>query len=169
MCIFRGLFSASRPPTANRREGGEAEVARHRGRELALQVLFEYDLAAADPRQLTERATQGESPEDQAFVESLVLGVLAGRPAIDRQIEDVAIEWKVGRMPTVDRNILRLGAFELTGSSGVPIAVIIAEALELADSYSSGDEAKRFINGVLGKMAKQLRPEGDLDRSQSSP
>ncbi len=144
-------------------------MARHRGRELALQVLFEYDLAASDPRQLTQRATQGESAEDQAFVERLVLGVLAGRAAIDRQIEDVAVEWKVGRMPTIDRNILRLAVFELTGDSGVPIAVIIAEALELADSYSSGDEAKRFINGVLGNMAKKLRPEGDLDRSQPAP
>ncbi len=144
-------------------------MARHRGRELALQVLFEYDLAGSDLHQLTLRATQDESTEDREFVESLVLGVATERAAIDRQIEGAAIEWKVNRMPTVDRNILRLATFELTGNSGVPIAVVIDEALELADSYSSGDEAKRFINGVLGNMAKRLRPEGDTDRPRPAP
>lgn len=138
-------------------------MARHRGRELALKVLFEHDLAKTEPDELLHRSLHGEGGEDREFVENLVRGALSGRDRIDGAIEEAAIGWRVGRMPTIDRNILRLAAYELIETPETPISVIIDEALELAQSYST-DEAKKFVNGVLSTLAKRFRPEGDHDR-----
>ena len=142
-------------------------MARHHGRELALKVLFEHDLTKVDAAALVNRATQGGSAEDGRFTQDLVQGVLDHETDIDSRIEANAIQWRVNRMPTVDRNILRLATYELMNSDNVPISVIIDEALELAQVYST-DQSKKFINGVLGQIAAQLRPDGDLDRVESA-
>lgn len=141
-------------------------MARHHGRELALKILFEQDLTKVDAADLVRRGTREDAGEESEFVESLVRGVLADEATIDRTIQDHAIQWRVKRMPTVDRNILRLATFELMNSPEVPISVIIDEALELAQVYS-GDSSKKFINGVLGQVAQQIRPDGDDDRPPS--
>ncbi len=142
-------------------------MARHHGRELALKALFEYDLTKFDALALVSRVIKAESGDDRRFVEGLVNGVLAQESDIDRTIEENAIQWRVNRMPTVDRNILRLATFELMSSNDVPISVIIDEALELAQVYST-EQSKKFINGVLGQVAAKFRPEGDRDRLDSA-
>lgn len=106
----------------------------------------------------------GESSEDQAFAEALARGTSEHMAELDAAIARAAIDWKIHRMPTIDRNILRLAAYEMRFEPEVPVSVIIDEAVELAHAYSTA-EAKRFVNGVLATLAKTLRPEGDADRT----
>lgn len=138
-------------------------MARHHGRELALKVLFEHDLANTDIAALIQRTNDGEIPDDQEFAKTLAEGTSSHLDEIDAMISKVAVDWKITRMPTIDRNILRLALFELLYLPQVPISVIINEGLELAHAYST-DDAKRFLNGVLSTLAKTVRPEGDTDR-----
>lgn len=138
-------------------------MARHRGREIALRVLFEHDLAHADPKGLLDHAVVDESTLDQEFASTLVGGVVEHLDELDDRIGKAAIDWKLNRMPTIDRNILRLATYEMLYAKDVPISVIISEALELAQDYSTVD-AKKFVNGVLSTLAHEMRPEGDQDR-----
>lgn len=138
-------------------------MSRHHARELALKVLFEHDLAQGNVEHLLARTFDGEDEIDRVFATRLVEGTLTHLSALDEDIQKASIDWKVRRMPTIDRNILRMAAYEMHFDSDVPLSVIINEALELTQSYST-TEAKRFVNGVLGTMAKTVRPEGDQDR-----
>lgn len=138
-------------------------VARHYARELALKVLYEQDLVHDQVVEILDRTLQGASQTDGDYARSLVEGTLADLGQIDQRIASAAHDWRVARMPPIDRNILRLGCYEMVHESNVPISVIIDEALELAQSYSTED-AKRFVNGVLGTIAQQVRPQGDTDR-----
>ncbi len=138
-------------------------MARHRGREIALRVLFEHDLAHAEPEGLLDHALADESEVNREFSRALVGGILSHLEALDTRIGAAAIDWKLTRMPTIDRNILRLATYEMLYSADVPISVIINEALELAQDYSTSD-AKKFVNGVLSTLAHEIRPEGDQDR-----
>ncbi|MCL4351748.1 MAG: transcription antitermination factor NusB [Firmicutes bacterium] len=138
-------------------------MARHRGRELALRVLFEQDLAHTEAEELLRRVLIGEPEDIQRFTRDLVLGTLQHRDELDAMISQAAIDWKLHRMPTIDRNILRLATFEIVYAPDTPISVIINEALELAQDYST-DDAKKFVNGVLATLSKSVRPEGDRDK-----
>ncbi|MDA8193023.1 MAG: transcription antitermination factor NusB [Thermaerobacter sp.] len=138
-------------------------MARHHARELALRVLFEQDLAHTAVDELLERTLKGVGSDDRAFATLLVSGTNAHLAALDTVIAAAAIDWKVRRMPTIDRNILRLAAYEMVHERSVPVSVIIDEAVELAQSYST-PEAKRFVNGVLATLSRTIRPEGDPDR-----
>jgi N utilization substance protein B len=137
-------------------------MARHHAREMALRVLFEYDLAHTDPEELVDRLKSQESL-DREFAQSIVHGVLDHQEQIDRIIAQSSVDWRVQRMPTIDRNVLRIAVYELLFEPTTPISVLIAEAVELAGDYST-DEAKRFVNGVLSSASKTIRPEGDQDR-----
>jgi N utilization substance protein B len=138
-------------------------VPRRYARELALKVLFEYDLAKTPLEPLLERSMRRASTDDRQFAETLVRGVVAHQTDIDQWIEQAARAWRVPRMPTVDRNIMRIGAYEVGFEPEMPLSVIINEAVELAKTFSTED-ARRFINGVLGSIGQRLRPEGDSDR-----
>ncbi len=138
-------------------------MARHRGREVALRVLFEHDLAHAEPQGLLDHALVDETAMNQEFARALVEGVVEHSEELDDRIGKAAIDWKLSRMPTIDRNILRLATYEMLYARDVPISVIISEALELAQDYSTID-AKKFVNGVLSTLAHEMRPEGDQDR-----
>ncbi len=137
-------------------------MARHHAREMALRVLFEYDLAHTDPKSLVERLNSQDT-RDREFAQSIVHGVLEHQEQVDRIIAQSSVDWRVQRMPTIDRNVLRIAVYELLFEPKTPISVLIAEAVELAGVYSTED-AKRFVNGVLSSAAKAVRPEGDLDR-----
>ncbi|PSR29216.1 NusB antitermination factor [Sulfobacillus thermosulfidooxidans DSM 9293] len=137
-------------------------MARHHAREMALRVLFEHDLAHTEPGVLVARL-QGQDPDDRQFAESIVHGVLMHQDQIDEIIAQSSVDWRIQRMPTIDRNVLRIAVYELLYEPKTPISVIIAEALELAGAYST-DEAKRFVNGVLSTASKTVRPQGDVDR-----
>ncbi|MCY0881924.1 MAG: transcription antitermination factor NusB, partial [Firmicutes bacterium] len=135
-------------------------MARRQSREIALRVLFEYDLSHTPVNEALDRAENDVSLEDAEFAQELVEGALEHLAQIDEAITQASIAWKIQRMPAIDRNILRLSVFEIFYSPQVPISVIINEAVELAKTYST-DEAKKFVNGVLGTIAQMVRPEGD--------
>lgn len=87
----------------------------------------------------------------------LAVGVAEHRDALDPVIAASSVNWPLERMPTMDRTILRLAAYELAERPDVPLAVIIDEAVELAKRFST-DDSGRFVNGVLSRVAEQLRP-----------
>ena len=132
--------------------------ARSKARKRALDVLYEADLRGTDARStLQERLAQADPPI-AAYAVELVEGVLAHRELIDRVLRRVAVDWSLERMPPVDRNVLRIGAYELLWCRpDVPLAVAIDEAVELARSLST-DESPRFVNGVLGRVLRERPP-----------
>jgi N utilization substance protein B len=129
--------------------------ARTRARGIALQVLYEIDMVGHPPVDvLQERLGEEPQTEDLAeFIRQIVFGVLPLRAELDQIIEHYAPEWPLDQMAAIDRNILRISAWEFAGSQGTPVKVAINEAVELAKSYAS-DSAPRFINGVLGSLAE---------------
>ncbi|ABK53076.1 NusB antitermination factor [Acidothermus cellulolyticus 11B] len=125
--------------------------ARTKARKRALDVLFEADLRAADPLEiLADHTARADTPVPEYAVR-LVEGVAAHRAEIDRIIEQFAVGWTLQRMPTVDRNILRLAIYELLWVTEVPDAVVLAEAVKLAQDLSTAESAP-FVNGVLAAV-----------------
>lgn len=96
----------------------------------------------------------------QPYATALARGVEEHRARIDELISRHAIDWSLGRMPVVDRALLRLATFELGWRPDVPTSVVISEAVELAKSYST-DESGGFVNGLLATIAHELRPDED--------
>lgn len=132
-------------------------MSRRRAREIALQVLFQVDLVNAETdRALNYMLAEFTVPDKMAvFIRSLVNGTLEHQSEIDNSIKQYAIEWDLTRMANVDRNILRLALYEIL-YGGTPLNVAINEALELAKTFSH-EEAPRFINGILGKIARETK------------
>jgi N utilization substance protein B len=139
---------------------------RHLARSVVLQTLFEWDTthaSEAEAKAILARnvAEFGGDDVDQPFMDSLLFGVLAKKDDIDLVIGKAAPEWPLERIAPVDRNILRLGLFELlfADRSQVPAKVAINEAIELAKTFG-GDSSGRFVNGVLGAVYKELGEPG---------
>lgn len=132
---------------------------RTQARELALQLLYQVDLLRSsltheeEDRFLLEHA---EGAEVREYARAIVDGVAAERPAIDAVIDDVAKNWELGRMAVIDRNVLRMGIFELLYRQDIPPKVAINEAVDLAKKYSTKNSSA-FVNGILDK-AKERRP-----------
>lgn len=128
---------------------------RRQSRELALKVLYQMEHGQADDVESSIQLFMDnfKAPERLlAYAQLLVKGIDQHRPEIDGMIEAASRRWKVSRMPRVDRNILRVAAFEMLFSQGqVPPKVAINEAVELAKRYG-GDESPGFINGVLDSL-----------------
>jgi N utilization substance protein B len=123
--------------------------SRHQARERALQVLFQYDIHGKPGLWLEEFWKQYPvSEEGKAFADRLVDGVLTHKQELDTLIGSYATNWKVSRMPIVDRNILRAGLYELLWIPEVPARVTLNEAIELAKSFGD-EEASKFVNGIL--------------------
>ena len=126
--------------------------SRHQSRERALQILFQYDIHGKPGVWLDEFWKQFEATDDvRTFAERLVNGVLEHKTDLDMLIGKYATNWKVSRMQIVDRNILRLGAYELLWLDEVPAKVTVNEAIELAKDFGD-DEAAKFMNGILDKV-----------------
>lgn len=139
---------------------------RHLSRSIVLQSLFEWDLNTLekkDVHDVLERNVAEFAPNktDLPFMEKLLDGVMAKQPELDLVIEKAAPEWPIDRISPVDRNILRLGLYELLFSdrSEVPAKVAINEAIELAKQFG-GDNSSRFVNGVLGAVYKEIGEPG---------
>ena len=132
---------------------------RRQARVLALQALYEADVAHHDPeRALQDRLEETPLAEESAeFARSLVAGVTANLEALDTTIRQMAPNWPLDQMSRIDVCILRLGIYEMTISGQVPQKVAINEAVELAKLFGS-DSSGRFINGVLGSVSKQPGP-----------
>ena len=128
---------------------------RTRARALALQVLYEVDIANHPPAE-TFQARLEETPlaEDLAeFARQIIFGILPITSTLDQLIAKYAPEWPLDQIAAIDRNILRMSLWEFAVFHETPIKVAINEAVELAKQYGS-DSAPRFVNGVLGSLAE---------------
>jgi N utilization substance protein B len=127
--------------------------ARTRARGVALQVLYEFDMADHPPAQvLQERLEEEPLPVELAeFTRQIVFGVLPIREQLDHILARYAPEWPLDQIAAIDRNILRIAAWEFAVQKDTPVKVAINEAVELAKVYGS-DSAPRFVNGVLGSL-----------------
>ena len=129
--------------------------ARTRARGIALQVLYEIDLVEHPVGEvLQERLAEEDLNEDLAeFVRQIIVGILPLRAQLDHVIARYAPEWPMDQIAPIDRNILRIAAWEFAVKRETPVKVAINEAVELAKVYGS-DSAPRFVNGVLGSLAE---------------
>jgi N utilization substance protein B len=131
-------------------------AARSKARKRALDILFAAELRGLPALQvLSERQSPGEQPVP-GYAAELVRGVAAHSAQIDTLISENAVAWTLDRMPAVDRNILRLGVYELLWADDVPDGVAISEAVLLAQDLST-DASPAFVNGLLAKI-KDLKP-----------
>lgn len=123
---------------------------RRRGRELAMQMLFQHELSGATVEEMASRFEDLEKapPRAREFALSLVRGVMAHLVEIDEQVAKQAEHWRLERMAAVDRNILRVALYELMYTPETPPAVVIDEAVELAKRFGS-EHSGPFVNGVL--------------------
>lgn len=138
-------------------------TSRRGSRRQAIDVLYQADITGSDPRVvLAEWHTAGR--ELDPFAEELVEGVTANRAAIDEVLSAHSEHWKLDRMASVDRTILRLAVFELLHRPDVPAGAAIDEAVRAAKELSTEDSG-RFVNGVLGNVAAELV----RDREQPDP
>ncbi|MBI2174783.1 MAG: transcription antitermination factor NusB [Candidatus Omnitrophica bacterium] len=128
---------------------------RTKAREQALQMLYQRDLRNAQANQIVEEFWKDQQPEQeiQAFANELFVGTTEKLSAIDPLIATHADNWDLKRMAVIDRNILRLGVFELLHSAETPPKVCINEAIELAKRFGDSESGK-FINGVLDAIHK---------------
>jgi len=131
---------------------------RRKARELALQMLFQADVAKQAPDEVRKSfwSERGQvEPEVRGFADDLFRIATDRAEEIDKRIEAHAEHWRVERMAAVDRNILRAGVAEFLGFAGTPKPVVINEALEIARKFSS-PESVNFLNGVLDSVAREL-------------
>jgi N utilization substance protein B len=132
--------------------------ARRSGRESALQMLFQLEASGAEADQVVTlywRTYEDADPEGRSYADSIVKGVADQAKAIDEKITAASTNWRLERMSRVDRNLLRLGTWELMFKPDVPRAVVLDEAVELAKSFGT-DESSGFVNGVLDRIATDL-------------
>lgn len=141
--------------------GGRARsLPRHEARRRALHVLYAADLRRTSIPAALERTQEDRHAERlDDYARSLVTGVAEHLDGIDAVLDRHAHGWSVPRMSMIDRNVLRLGVYELLHGEGVPPAVVIDEAVELAKDLSS-DESPRFVNGVLSGVRQAHADEG---------
>jgi N utilization substance protein B len=145
---------------------------RHLSRSIVLQSLFEWDLNELEKKAVHEVLSRNvaefaPNKTDMPFMEKLLDGVMAKKPELNLVIEKAAPEWPIDRISPVDRNILRLGLYELlfADRGEVPAKVAINEAIELAKQFG-GDNSSRFVNGVLGAVYKEIGEPGKEEKSK---
>ena len=131
----------------------DAVGTRREARERALGLLYEADAKGSTPDDVV--ADQQIPPD--SFAVEIVHGVGEHQAEVDGLIRRFAKGWTLERMPVIDRSLLRMAIFELTHRPDVPTAAIISEAVELAKRYST-DDSGRFVNGMLGRIAEEVRP-----------
>jgi N utilization substance protein B len=135
---------------------------RRQAREIALQALYLVDVSrtsTAEAFAIVNRRGGQEEGDTLDFARSLLDGAAAKLGEIDAHISATAENWPIKRMAAVDRNVLRLAAFELAYERDTPVGVVIDEAIEIVRKYSTED-ATKFVNGILDKL-KALRPASD--------
>ncbi|MGH9303977.1 MAG: transcription antitermination factor NusB [Acidimicrobiales bacterium] len=144
-----GSGERARAPERDGRRTGE----RRRSRERALEIAYEAEAKCLLPAQLLGELAVAPEP----YAGRLVRGMDEHRDEIDSLISRHAAGWAIARMPVIDRSLLRLAAYELLAEPEVPVAVVIDEAVELANRYSTEDSG-RYVNGVLASIACDVRP-----------
>ena len=135
---------------------------RHLSRTVAMQYLYEWDFNGrkGSLEEITNRNIENFAPglDDTKFIYDLVRGVEERQKEIDVVIEKTAPEWPLDQITTIDRNILRLGIFELQYAKEVPPKVAINEAVELGKTFG-GNSSGKFVNGVLGTLYREMNPD----------
>ena len=132
-------------------------ASRRKARELALQMLFQWEQGKHSPQHVinTFLSVQHVEPESEAFARALFEGAVAEVGELDQLVRKQAEHWRLERMAAVDRNLLRLALYELLHYPETPPAVVINEALEIARRFSDKDSVD-FVNGVLDAIRKSL-------------
>ncbi|HEY0951801.1 transcription antitermination factor NusB [Nocardioides sp.] len=127
--------------------------ARSKARKRALDILYASEMRSENPVEALERAiADGEGPTND-YTATLVRGVVEHQARIDEVLSSYSEGWALSRMPAVDRNVLRLGVWELLYADDVPDAVAVTEAMALVTDLST-DESPQFVNGVLGSIVR---------------
>lgn len=137
-------------------------MGRRKAREIALQVLFQVDVGKVLPERallytLNEFLITGNTAQ---FARELAEGTYNNQKFIDETLKNYSVDWDLPRMANIDRNILRLALYEMFYEQDTPYSVVIDEALELAKKYSH-DDSVRFINGILGQIARKHKQKED--------
>jgi len=128
---------------------------------MALKILYARDISKETLDECSDKIWENEAridPEVRKFSEALIYGVEANIGKLDETVSKYATNWKLGRMATIDRNILRIATFELLYTVDIPPKVAINEAIEMAKKYGDKDSGK-FVNGILDKINKMERKE----------
>lgn len=146
---------------------------RHLARTIAMQTLYEWDFngrVTADLVGLLHENFKQFAPDfsDQGFSEAIIRGIMEHQTEIDATITKYAPEWPLEQITIVDRNVLRIGVFELTFAPDVPPKVAINEAIEVAKGFG-GESSGKFVNGVLGAIFRDLQAQGKIPSQNSSP
>ncbi len=146
---------------------------RHLARNIALQSLYQWDFLEQPTDRIPEFVENNKQEfapqfDDGGFIMELVEGVLNNQDEIDSLITQFAPDWPLETITTIDRNILRLGTYELKFSENVPSKVAINEAIELGKSFG-GEASGRFINGVLGAIYKDMLKNGEEKKVDKEP
>ena len=130
--------------------------ARRRARELALQLLYQHELTGKPPEEMQDEFEEWKSASDsmREFADQLLHGTLEHLEEIDEELSRQTAHWRLERLATVDRNILRLALYELEHHRDTPHAVVIDEAIEIAKKFGA-EESARFVNGVLDGFVKR--------------
>lgn len=152
--------------SADTADHGARWAGRRRARAAALQALYECEVGGLTPQQALGVLHRAGPPDvhdpgkdEHGFVVALVRGAMDNRDALDERIGDAAKNWRVERMAVLDRLVMRLALQELMAHPDSPPRVVMSEAIELARSYS-GEEAAKFVNGVLDGVYRRLKEEG---------
>ena len=147
-------------------------ASRHLSRSIVLQSLYEWDFYGQKKdglKAIVERNIKDFGPglEELDFIWQLIDGVVSHMPEIDNVIEKAAPEWPIAQVAMIDRNVLRIGLFELlyADKAEVPPKVAINESIELAKTFSGATSGK-FVNGVLGTVYKQIDPEAESNKQK---
>lgn len=139
---------------------------RHLARTMAMQALYEWDFRGQDVSRIPElimyvKTEFGSDFDDGGYVERQVHEVIAHKDELDAMLENFAPNWHVASMTVMDRNILRLGVYELKYDKSIPSKVAINEAIELGKTFG-GDASGKFVNGVLGAVFKDMAAKGEV-------
>jgi N utilization substance protein B len=149
---------------------------RHLARAIALQSLYEWDFhgGKSDANEIVSRNLEEFAPEldEKEFAKKLVKGILDQRGDIDATISKFAPDWPLPKITVTDRNVLRIGTYELKHDTDIPSKVAINEAIELAKTFG-GESSGKFVNGVLGAVfrdqaAQGVEKEADKPKEKSS-
>jgi N utilization substance protein B len=133
-------------------------------------MLYQLDIGHQDPDEVIDAAIEQSQldAKNREFALDLVRGALAHQAELDAQLTEIATDWALDRQAAVDRNILRLAAFEIVHRPDAPVAAVVNEAVELAKKYST-NESGRFVNGVLGALARRPRGDAAAAPAESAP
>lgn len=152
---------ALRTPEEARAKGGIGPKEARQARECALRALFQLDVAGGGTAAALDYSTSEDIAGEvgdraKKYASSLVEGVMSMKGQIDSTIARISKDWSLDRMAYTDRNIMRIAVYEMTQVEGMSFAVAINEAVELGKTFGT-EESPRFINGIVGKLAEELK------------